>query len=348
MTRLTYPDGSAARRQRFRISGGKGLTIAGLVTVVAFIAAANIAASFDKTDGGEIAVVRNGGPFDNNKIRGDVIDPASGLTWIGFGSSLHKYPAQQRHYTITADVGRGDRTGVDVEQNPTSDGVEIGTEGTIFFTLTRDHALLKQFDDRFGTRKYPKPNGELVSAWDGDAGWSAFLDSVVRPVIGNNFRQQIGALPCVELLSSCALLQIGHPAPAAGPQTNGGPVAPVAAGSVNNTNITKVQTALLEGLRTDLRATLQGDFLTIDTVNLVRLTLPPKTQSAIDDTLAAYAKISEAQATVAKESANAEANIQKQRGYDACRVCGQIDTLKAIPPTVTTFAPGSGFAVTGK
>jgi hypothetical protein len=35
-------------------------------------------------------------------------------------------------------------------------------------------------------------------------------------------------------------------------------------------------------------------------------------------------------------------------GTEQCPACAQIDTLKAIPPNVTTFAPGSGFAVTSK
>jgi hypothetical protein len=33
-------------------------------------------------------------------------------------------------------------------------------------------------------------------------------------------------------------------------------------------------------------------------------------------------------------------------GYENCPACAQIDLLKAIPPSVTTFAPGTGFAVT--
>jgi hypothetical protein len=36
-------------------------------------------AGFQRTNGGEVAVVRNGGPFNNNLIR-QIIDPGSGNT----------------------------------------------------------------------------------------------------------------------------------------------------------------------------------------------------------------------------------------------------------------------------
>src|SRR5262245_33081114 len=85
--------------------GVLGGTIALIVTVFGVIG------GLEKTSGGDVAVVRNGGWFDNNRIR-QVIEPGSGLTWIGFWSSVHKYPAQQRYYTMTADPKRGGRPGI--------------------------------------------------------------------------------------------------------------------------------------------------------------------------------------------------------------------------------------------
>src|SRR6476660_9860198 len=92
---------------------------------------------YAKTDGGHVAVVRNGGPFDNNRIR-QVIQPASNLTWTGLWSSVHDYPAQQRFYTCSSDPREGDRSGVDVINVPSQDGVDLGIEGTIYFTLNTD------------------------------------------------------------------------------------------------------------------------------------------------------------------------------------------------------------------
>src|SRR5690242_19425131 len=88
----------------------------------------------ESTGGGEVAVVRDGGPLDDNQVR-QVIDPGSGLTWTGLWSSTHLYPAQQRFYTITADPKRATTLGVDVVTVPSSDGVNLGIEGTLYFTL---------------------------------------------------------------------------------------------------------------------------------------------------------------------------------------------------------------------
>jgi hypothetical protein len=63
-------------------------------------------------------------------------------------------------------------------------------------------------------------------------------------------------------------------------------------------------------------------------------------------TQASFAQIIQAQAKIASATAEAAANSQRQKGYENCPACAQIDLLKAIPPSVTTFAPGTGFAVT--
>ncbi|QWF84019.1 hypothetical protein [Amycolatopsis sp. CA-230715] len=62
------------------------------------------------------------------------VQPASGVTWIGFWSNIHRYPSQQREFR--------------------------GADGA-----NRD-------------------------AWDGDEGWSSFLDQIIRPVIDNDLRQE--------------------------------------------------------------------------------------------------------------------------------------------------------------
>jgi hypothetical protein len=169
------------RRLPRRGSGFAGLGVLTVVLgVVGLVVLIGLFHGLTKTNGGEVAVLRNGGPFDNRRTR-QVIDPASGITWTGWWSQIHKYPAQQRFYTITAENGRGDRPGVDVVHTPTSDGVNVGIEGTIYFQLTLDHAALRQFDDKFGTRKFRGLDGVIRAAYDGDDGWSGFLDQIVRP-----------------------------------------------------------------------------------------------------------------------------------------------------------------------
>jgi regulator of protease activity HflC (stomatin/prohibitin superfamily) len=312
----------------------RNLLIAGGVVGLLIVALPVVSTSLAKTQGGQIAVVRNGGPLDNNRIR-QIIQPASSLTWIGLFSQVHTYPAQQRFYTITSDSSRGDRTGVDVELLPTADGVEVGVEGTVYFTLNTDPSVLRNFDDMYGTRRYRGQDGVYRYAWEDDAGWSSFLDQIVRPVISNDLREQIGGLPCAELQASCALVQ------------NGGSIQGVtAATGRSNLNIAKIQDSINTSLQQDLGSTLGGPFITGVRFNLAKITLPAKVQDAINQAQAAFAAVTEAQAKVQQAKAEADANAQRQRGYQACPACAQIDTLKAIPPTVTTFAPGSGFAIT--
>src|SRR3954468_14051217 len=103
---------SSSARSRFSPGRRGGIALAVVVVIVALVTLPNLFSGFDRTTGGEIAVVRNGGVFDNNRIR-QIIDPGSSMTWTGWGSKSHKYPAQQRFYTITSDTRRGERVGVD-------------------------------------------------------------------------------------------------------------------------------------------------------------------------------------------------------------------------------------------
>lgn len=302
--------------------------VVGIITII------GVLGGFDKTTGGEVAVVRNGGLLDNHKIR-QVIDPASGLTWTGFWSSTHKYPAQQRFYTITADQNRGDRAGVDVVHTPSADGVNVGIEGTVYFTLNLDHGVVKQFDNKFGTRKFRGQDGQSRYPYDGDDGWSGFLDQIVRPVIENDLREQIGSFRCAQLVSSCSLVQ------------NNGSVKAVKGVVHTNANIAEIQRSINSSLEKDLKGTLGGDFLTNIRFNLVRVTLPPKVQDAVDNAQSAFAQVSQSQARVQQARLDAQANRIRQKGYKGCPACAAIDQNKSIPSSITVWAPGGNYAVTG-
>ncbi|WP_214324311.1 SPFH domain-containing protein [Nonomuraea sediminis] len=277
----------------------------------------------ESADAGVVAVVRDGGPLDDNRVR-QVIDPGSGLEWTGMWSSIHRYPAQQRFYTITADPKRASRLGVDVVTVPSSDGVNLGIEGTLYFTLNLDHETLKRFDDKYGTRTFRSQNDESLYAWDGDDGWSAFFGQAVRPVIDNALRTEIGAMRCNELMPSCSLLQSASLKPLD-----------------SNTNIARVQNAVNTALARDLPQTLGGDFLTGMHFTLAKVSLPAEVQQAVDRSLAASAAVSEAQAKVAQARAEADANRARQDGYDKCPACAEIDKLRSLPQGITVYAPGN-------
>jgi hypothetical protein len=329
--RLSRPSLLSPRRTLSVLAGALVVIAALLVTLV------GVFNGFNKTTGGEVAVVRNGGALDNNKVR-QVIQPASDLTWTGFWSVIHRYPAQQRFYTITADPKRSDRTGVDVLALPSSDGVEMGIEGTIYFTLNLDPAAMKSFDTKFGTRQFRGLDGALRYAYDSDEGWSSFLDSIVRPVIDNAMRIQVGSFRCAELVSSCALVQNGT-------QNTDAALPGATAGQQNNTNIAKVQDAVNKNLAKDLHDMLGGEFFEGIHFNLAKVALPQQVQDAVNKAQAAYAAVSEAQARVVQAQADADANKKRQEGYNACAACAEIDKLKALPPGVTTYAPGAAAAV---
>ncbi|GAA4514245.1 MULTISPECIES: SPFH domain-containing protein [Nonomuraea] len=300
------------------------LVIAALICVPTLV---GLVGGLERTDAGEVAVVRDGGWFDDNQVRA-VIPPGSGLTWAGLWSSVHPYPAQQRFYTITADARRATTLGVDVVTVPSGDGVNLGVEGTLYFTLNLDPATLKTFDDKYGTRTFRGQDDSFLYAWEGDEGWTAFFGQAVRPVIDNALRTEVGARRCAELVPSCALLESSALKP-----------------RDSNTNIRAVQDGVNAALARDLPRTLGGAFFTGMTFSLSRITLPAEVQKSVDRSLAAGAAVSEAQARVAQAEAEARANQARQDGYDKCPACAEIDKLKSLPQGITVYAPGNQDAV---
>ncbi len=300
--------------------------------------------SFDSTDGGHIGVVRNGGPLDNTKIR-QILPPSSGRTSIGFLSDTHLYPTSQRFFTISSN-GKGDSD--DVVVVPTADGVQVGIEGTAYFTLNVDpkdgYKILKDFDNRYGTRSFKCSDGNRKNVYDGDDGFSCFLEQVVSPVINNDLRVSVGELKCADLVSSCSLVQNTQ-----AQQT--GQVDPSVVGK-GNSSLAKIESDISSSLQKDLDRTLGGHYLIVEQFNLAKVDLPKDTQAAIDKAQASYASVTNAQAAQKKQlieaqtrlkqaQIDAQANAQRQKGYTNCPTCAQIDIVKALPKGITVYAPGN-------
>lgn len=305
--------------------------VVGLPTLFGFLGAWN------NVDAGHVAVLRNGGMLSDSNVRG-FLDPASSLSYTGIWSTEHVYPAQQRTYTISADPNQGDKVGVDFVQTPSSDGVEMGIQGTLYYSLNLDHTVLGQFDNKYGTRSYTE-NGDSRHAYDGDQGWAAFIDVVVRPVLNNDLREQIARVSCAELDSACALVQNSTQVAAAKLATSG----------ANNGNIAAVQNAINASLQQDIDQQLGGNYLTGLRFNISQVSLPGNVQTAVDNAQAAFAQVSQQQALVQQAQLQAQANAAKQQGYNSCPTCQVIDELKALPPNLTTYAPGAnGVAIGAK
>jgi hypothetical protein len=292
------------------------------------------AAGFTKADGGHVVVVRNGGPFDDNSIR-QVIQPNSSLTSTGLYSAEHPYPSTQRNFKVS---GQEDADSNEVINVPTKDGVLVGVEGTFYFDVNfTDEDVMSAFDDKYGTRTYPGPDGQ-IAAWDGDEGWSAFLNFTLGNLVQNVLRQEIGDVECADLVASCSLAANSSAQAAAviDPNANG------------NQTINQVQAAVNEAFSKDVNDVLGVDILVNPRFVLSKIELPQNVQDAINQAQAAFAGVTESQAALQRAQIDAQANAARQSGYNSCPTCAQIDVLKALPDGLTTYAPGTGFTVTGQ
>ena len=306
------------------------LIVAGIAVLCVLVVALAWLAAFERTSGGQVAVIRNGGPFDNNKIRG-YLPEASSRTNIGLFSHAHKYPSQQRFYKISSNAQESDSGLVDRVQVPTSDGVNVDIEGTVYFRLNTEQSVLKDFDNKFGTRTF---NGK--HPYDGDSGFANFLNTIIRPVIDNNLRKEIGSVRGADVNPSIALVQNqGNPSKVSADQ-----------GQKANQRIAEVERSVNDGLEQDIREQLGGDYLVDIRFTMNKAVPPPEIQQAINRAQSAFAGVSQAQAKLRKAQIEARANEVRQRGYEHCPACARIDLLKAIPSTLKTFAPGAGFSIT--
>lgn len=273
---------------------------------------------YDTPEGGEMGVTRNGGPFDDRQIR-QVVPNGAGKTWTGWASDTHFYPAsdQQRVYKFD-DTNDADAEPVKV---PTRDGVQVRLTGTFYINTAFENtkqgtALIKAFDTSFGTRGF---GSEDLKPYD-EGGWSAFLNSILQPVIDSNIREVMAEFDCKQLVSSCALVQRG------GEQVSAKDVA----GANNKSNVTQIQDRINANLAEEITAKLGKPYFRNIKFSLGPVELPG-VQHAIDDAQSAFAAVSKAQAKVQQARADREANAIKQKGYNACRSCAKQDELKSLP-----------------
>ncbi|QXG77704.1 SPFH domain-containing protein [Modestobacter sp. L9-4] len=313
-----------------------GLVLALVVLVAGVIPGIAWAAGFTKADGGHVVVVRNGGLFDDNSIR-QVIQPNSSLTSTGLYSKEHPYPSTQRNFKVS---GQQDADSNEVINVPTKDGVLVGVEGTFYFDVNfTDAAVMSAFDDKYGTRTYPGPDG-LISAWDGDEGWSAFLNFTLGNLVQNVLRQEIGNVECADLVASCSL--------AANSSAQAAAAAVIDPNANGNQTINGVQAAVNDAFSRDVNDVLGVDILVNPRFVLSKIELPQNVQDAINQAQAAFAGVTESQAALQRAEIDAKADAARQAGYNDCPTCAQIDIMKSLPSGLTTYAPGTGFTVSGK
>jgi regulator of protease activity HflC (stomatin/prohibitin superfamily) len=305
-----------------------GIAIIGTIALVALVIGVIITGpTLTKTDGGTVIVVRNGGWFDDTSVR-DVVPPNSSITWEGWHSTEHPYPASQRFFK----VGNGsDADSNEVINVPTKDGVNVGVTGIFYFQLNTDHDFLVQFDDSFGTRTFDGGDGKQVHAWD-ENGWSPFLKVTIGNLVQNVLRSEIGAVRCQDLVASCALA------------FNAAATVDTTQAATGNATLSSIQDAVNSGFSADVQRNLGMPMFTNIQFVLSQITLPENTQNAINDSFSKVAtQAGETQAAAGRllqAETDAKTNSTRQQGYLACPVCGEIDLRKSIPGGVTVWAPG--------
>lgn len=244
-------------------------------------------------DGGQVGVVRNGGNFDKKNIR-EVICPTEKSHDIGWSSTVHYYPTSgvQRYFTITTDPkGGADYQGV--VQAKTADGFNVHLQGTIYFETNfgcsgNEKASVEAFDNQFGVRTFPVPGSDEQRApWDGDTGWSAFLNAIMLPIIQNEFRTAMLTYNCEQLVSSCALVA-NRNAQGIDKET----------AAQTGVNLQSIQEKIQDGLSTELQQTLGRVYFQKIIFRMAQPALDTLIEEKINESLGAFAAVSKARAEV--------------------------------------------------
>jgi regulator of protease activity HflC (stomatin/prohibitin superfamily) len=330
------------RKRSGRRAGTLVLALIGLALMVGVAGA-----RFARQNVGYVGVVRNGGPLDDRTIR-DVLLPGQGLTWIGlFSQAPHEYPSAgvNRTYVVTANPTRGSRPGVDVVSVPTKDGVQVGVEATVFLRFVGESnvGILTLFDTSYGGRKFRGADGQSRYPWEGDDGFSAWLDTYLRPILDYNLRREIGAVDCAQIVASCSLVSRGSPEPL--------PVALIDGGAIAQ--------RISQGLEQDLTRTIGQPYIRDIRIRISRLSLPRNVQEAVNGAQASYAAVSSARAGLKQARYTAESNRLIGDSLNRSPGLATIEALKSIPKGSTVIvtqggktqpiiAPSTGTPTTGK
>ena len=277
--------------------------IAGLVVLVFGIA---MISSFKATGPGDVCVIQEGGPFDGRGVA-KVRQPGEAVTSIGLWNKQRCFPATQRNYIISSDPSSGDRQNVDVFHTPTRDSVIVGVEGQAIFALNTSSGTVGDFYRRYGVRTF---NGE--HPYDGDDGWSAFLNQQFRPVLDNALREELGKYRCAELNAACALVKGGQAEDTA-------------------QNIAQIQNSIGTTLEADLRETLGGKYFEHVRFRLQQIRLPARVEAAVNEANAAKAQVSTEQYRVQAAKQKALAARELAKAYQANPYAGLIEFAKNLP-----------------
>lgn len=148
-----------------------------IVPIVALLALAGCTSVNTKAD--EAAIAYKGGPIEGTHYN-KVIDPGSGLVWLGVADDYYIYPTTQRTYIVSKQSSEGDKPNADKIVATNKDGIPVDWELGVYFKLNT--SKLRKFHENIGLKyKAYFPKG----AEEDSAGWDTMLNDI--------FRQQIEA-----------------------------------------------------------------------------------------------------------------------------------------------------------
>jgi regulator of protease activity HflC (stomatin/prohibitin superfamily) len=189
------------------------------------------------------------------------------------------------------------------------------------FIGERDISELEAFDVGPGTREFLAADGQTLYPWQGDAGFSAMLDALLRPVLDSELRREVAQFPCAQLVASCALVrtpQASHPAHP-------------------DSSIALIETRINDSLEPDLFKTLGHRWFWDIRFRVTAIALPQNVQTAIDDVQAQYAQVNGAKAQVLQARYQNLRNRLLAQTYDASPALAMIEALKSVPKGATVI-----------
>lgn len=236
--------------------GYRWLAVGVVVVLVALIAIANYAASYDAPRPGYSAVCQTGGPIEGDSGTCGVLPSGSGKQMIGYENNLIEFPAQQRFWRI-APIDAADVQDVTL---PTSNGNIVSPDAQVRFILNQDEKVLLDFYKKYATRTYGGPS----ATDDPDKWWISWLNAQFHPLVENALREEIGKYTCAELNPSCDLTKLNADLEklANDKTAAAAPAQSSTEGRQANQKLSEIGAAVTKTLRKQLPIELRGDFLT--------------------------------------------------------------------------------------
>lgn len=293
-----------------------------VVGVIALIGAAAWLFSFHGVDQGNVAIVREGGPFDGRGIK-EVRQPGSGAKPIGAFNHQDVLPVTQRD--LTEEAGN-----IVV---PTADGVNVVVDGQALFQLRTDEDLVTKFYKNFGRRKW---DGENIGS---DQGWVNFLKIRMVPILYQSVRQVIGTRDCTSLNNTCVYVLNADSILASDKGTDN---ATKEAKKVNTEqNLSDAEARITEAFKENLKEGLGDEYFEGVRFQNLRVVFPADIQRRVQAAQGKRAEVAEAklEADRKTEAAKGDTAVAQQeaeqirlksKAYRRNPAQGDIDRLKAL------------------